>query len=265
MASTNLPIPSLGNKFVDLRDTLAGDSYNWSWERPLEQVNFLVIHSTSTPNNYTPQDIANQHVTQNGWGGIGYHFLVSQDGTVFYVGDISTARANVANLNEQVLGIGLIGSFNGEITPTAQQLESTHKLCEFFISNYPELINIKSWDKLRGHKELPNQTTTCPGDNWTVWRIQIVEGIGLVEQDETTKQNAQVESLQASLAAVNQQLFSLRELLQQREAEIARLKQAPPVLAVPTQEVKSVDETLTLVGALINLYKILFPARKAEQ
>src|SRR5206468_3619949 len=113
-------------------------NFNWNWIRTLEQVNFLAIHHTASEDTQTPQEIANYHINQNGWGGIGYHFLIAKDGTIFYVGDILTARANVANLNEQVIGIALIGNFTQGKIPSSEQIDSAHKLCEFFI-NYKDL------------------------------------------------------------------------------------------------------------------------------
>lgn len=263
MSKIDLTIPSLENKFIDLRDKILGDAYNFSWERNLSQVNYLAIHHTGGADTQTPQEIAEIHVTKNGWGGIGYHFLISKNGEVFYVGDISTARANVANLNEQVLGIGLIGNFVQGLTPSPQQLDSAHKLCEFLI-NFELLPNITAWDKVRGHKELPGQTTSCPGDNWEAWRIQIVEGFSqnrnegfVFNASQTPTLQSQVESLQASLAALNQQKISLQETLAQREQEIISLKQKSQ--QAPAKD----DQTLTVVGVLINLYKILFPPREA--
>lgn len=176
MARTDLSIPSLGNKFVDIRETIPGDSFNWSWVRSLSQVNYLAIHHTAGPDTQTPDQIANFHIQSNGWGGIGYHFLIGKDGTVFYVGDISTARANVANINEQVLGICLIGNFTSGRVPSNAQLDSAHNLCEFFIGSYPNLSNVDSWDDVKGHKELPGQSTVCPGDEWPSWRSKIVGG-----------------------------------------------------------------------------------------
>lgn len=176
MARTDLTIQTLGNKFVDLRDPIPGDSFNWSWVRPLSQVRYLAIHHTAGPDTQTPDQIANFHINNNGWGGIGYHFLVDKNGVVYYVGDISTARANVANLNDQVLGICLIGNFTAGREPTALQLDGAHKLCDFFINNYPALTNINNWDDVRGHKELPGQATACPGDNWPGWRPRLVGG-----------------------------------------------------------------------------------------
>ena len=249
MARTDLSIPSLGNNFIDLRDVLPGDAYNWSWERSLSQINYLTIHHTGV-DNQTPEQIANSHININGWGGIGYHFLINKEGEVFYVGDISTARANVANLNDQVLGICLIGNFiQGEI-PSDKQLDSAHKLSEFFIVNYPDLPNVNSWDKVRGHKELPNQTTSCPGDDWSSWRPQIVEGV--TDEAQTGVLQSQIANLQTSLATINQQAIFLQETLQEREQEIQHLKKC----LAPS------DTTLTIIQALVNLYKFVSPPGK---
>ena len=177
MSKIDLSVVSLGNKFVDLRDTIPGDSYNWSWTRPLSQVNYLAIHHTAAPDSQTPDQIANFHIQSNGWGGIGYHFLIDREGIVYYVGDISTARANVANLNEQVLGICLIGNFTN-VEPTSPQIDSAKKLCDFFINNYPDLPNVNSWDSVMGHKELPGQSTACPGNTWSLWKTKITSGGG---------------------------------------------------------------------------------------
>ena len=175
MAKIDLDIPSLADKFIDLRDSIPGDSYNFSWVRPSSQVNYLAIHHTAAPDTQTPNEIANFHINSNGWGGIGYHFVISKEGVVYYVGDISTARANVANLNEQVIGICLIGNFTS-IEPSAEQVDSCGKLCDFFINNYPDLPNIDSWDDVRGHKELPGQSTACPGNTWSAWKEKIISG-----------------------------------------------------------------------------------------
>lgn len=338
----NLNISSLSSKFVDVRDSIPGDCYNWSWIRPLSQVNYLAIHHTAGPDTQTPVEIANFHINNNGWGGIGYHFLIGKNGVVYYVGDISTARANVANLNEQVIGICLVGNFTSGRIPTSEQFDSANKLCDFFINNYPDLLNVNSWEAVKGHKELPGQSTTCPGDNWSFWRGQITEGgsgivfnspisqpptptptptsvtdrgaqiselyrivlgrdpdmgglqtytnssktideimksmvnspehreiVALAKQVPALK--SQVDSLQTSIASINQQLITTSEALQEREREINDLKfrvitqpsyeQSQPPLLPPEPQA---DHTLTIVGALMNLYKFIFPPRSTN-
>ena len=333
----NLNISSLGTKFIDLRGSIPGDSFNWSWIRPLSQVNYLAIHHTAGPDTQTPNEIANYHINNNGWGGVGYHFLISKDGTVYYVGDLSTARANVANLNEQVIGICLIGNFTSGRVPTEEQFDSAHKLCDFFINNYPDLTNLNSWEVVRGHKELPGQSTTCPGDNWPNWRGQIVSGLnissgGIVFNPTSSPQpvsdrgaqiteayrsilgrdpdmgglqaytngsmsvaeimvamihsdehrdliraakdaqglQSQINSLQTTLASVNQQVIFLQEAVSEKDQQVNDLKkqvlvnssQPQPTPAPDTQP--KVDTTVTLIGALMNLYKFIFAARSNE-
>lgn len=177
MARTDLVISALGSKFIDIRDSIPGDSFEWSWIRPFSVVKYLAIHHSASPDTQTPTEIANYHINNNSWGGIGYHFVVSRDGLVYYVGDIATARANVSNLNDQVIGICLIGNFTGGRMPTAEQIDSVHKLCEFFINNYASLTNLNSWDVVMGHKELPGQATACPGDDWPSWKQKIISGL----------------------------------------------------------------------------------------
>lgn len=174
MANNPLTISTLGDKFVDYRDPIWGDSYNWSWNRQFSEVEYLVIHHTVTAHDATPDDIALLHKAR-GWGGIGYHFLIAKDGTVYYVGDIGTARANVLDMNEKVVGISMIGDFT-QYLPTDEQIISCHKLCAYLLESglFP---NCKTWDKVVGHKEL--QATSCPGSSWDKtqsgdmwWRIK---------------------------------------------------------------------------------------------
>ncbi len=228
----SLSIPSLGNKFVDLRNSLPGDAYNWSWIRQVSEVNYLAIHHSATSDTQTPQEIASYHINNNGWGGIGYHFLIGKDGNVYYVGDISTARANVANLNEQVIGICLIGNFTQGKIPTQEQIDSTHKLCDFLI-NYPDLVNVNSWEALKTHKSLPGQSTVCPGDAES-WMNKIISPREIIfNQTPTQNQEAlnlrsQVDSLQTTLATINQQIIFLQEALQEKDQQIKNLIQTPP-------------------------------------
>lgn len=314
MAKIDLVIPSLGNEFIDLRETIPGDSYNWSWVRPLSQVNYLAIHHTAAPDTQTPDEIANFHIQSNGWGGIGYHFLISKQAVVYYVGDISTARANVANLNEQVIGICLIGNFT-DSEPTQKQIDSIRKLCQYLIDQ-PRLSNLKSFDSLKGHKELPGQATPCPGDTWPIWKAKItgsapsggsqpVGGLNpsqdsnrgakiaelhrkvlgrdpdmgglqtyinspltleeimksLVQSQEhqniieLAKQAdslvAEVENLQASLGLVNDRLINLQQTVVEKDMDTyssnGELKNHPKT-----------DQTLTIIQALVNLYKLVF-------
>lgn len=164
MPSTNLHPQTLINrgKWHDYRQGIWGDSFNWSWVRKWSQLKYLVIHHTVTKHDATPDDIALLHKAR-GWAGIGYHFVITKDGVVHYVGDISTARANVLNKNEQVIGITMVGDFTKHL-PSDEQIRSAHDLCKYFLTESPSLPTLSDWSQVVGHKDL--QATACPGTSW---------------------------------------------------------------------------------------------------
>lgn len=170
MANTPLHIPALveRQRFIDYRQQVRGNSFNWSWNRRPDEVLYLVVHHSVTEANKEPRaqvdEIADIHVDTRGWGGIGYHFVITDDGTAWYVGDVGTARANVKNINEKVIGICLVGDFT-QHNPTDEQILSAHDLCQFFLSQHSVWPKLHSWEaSVRGHKEL--QSTACPGTSW---------------------------------------------------------------------------------------------------
>lgn len=81
---------------------------------------------------------------------------------------------------------------------------------------------------------------------------------------------SQVQNLQTTLASLNQQVIILQETLQERDQEIANLqnrlsqcKQDAVSVSDAGERSGKIDDTLTIVGALINLYKSVFLPGKA--
>jgi hypothetical protein len=173
MGNFPLQIPALGKKFVDYRQQILGDSFTWSWVRPLSQPKDLAIHHSAGPETQTPDNIAAYHVRSRGWGGVGYHFIIARNGTTYYVGDLTTARANVANKNHLVIGICLIGNFMNGRLPSHDQFLSAHELCSHLLFHTPALTNINGWEDVIGHQQL--QATSCPGQDWLTWRKWLIK------------------------------------------------------------------------------------------
>lgn len=166
MSNIQIQIPELGSKYVDDRNRVWGDSYNWAFNRTTLQVTNIAIHHSVTAQTGDWKKevdvIANIHKNR-GWGGVGYHFVVGSDGTVAYVGDVGQGRANVLNKNEKVIGICFVGDFT-KVLPTDAQITSGHTLIKFLLGL--NMWNIKGWDGVVGHQEM--QSTACPGSNWKV-------------------------------------------------------------------------------------------------
>ena len=178
--SVNIAIPSLGDKFKDYRDPILGDSYNWGPVIQADKVKYFAFHHSVTPQ--TAKDdgdwkkecdyIAKLHVNGNGWGGVGYRFIICSDGTVAYVGDLSHGGSAVTNNNDIIFSACLVGDFT-KVLPTAAQIHSAHLLAKHFIEDMPQYPLINTWDDIIGHRDaaellhLPGATATkCPGDNW---------------------------------------------------------------------------------------------------
>jgi hypothetical protein len=187
MGNFAFTVPSLGSKYIDYRIQIPGDSFNWNWVHPLSEYTQIVIHHSAGPDTQTPDEIAGYHISSNGWGGIGYHFVITKNGTVYYVGDLTTARAHVANLNHQCIGVCLIGSFIEGREPPDDQLRSASVLCAQMLFRTPELSGVENWTDVIGHKNLGS--TRCPGDSWATWRARLLAAGEPSPQPTDTRRN----------------------------------------------------------------------------
>lgn len=69
---------------------------------------------------------------------------------------------------------------------------------------------------------------------------------------------SQVENLQTTLASLNQQVIILQEALQERDQKITELE----MKLIQPEQTERTDNTVTLVSAVINLYRFFFPPGK---
>lgn len=79
-----------------------------------------------------------------------------------------------------------------------------------------------------------------------------------------SSEQSQIESLQTTLASLNQQVIILQETLSERDQKIKDLemKLSEYRQTGKIEEKQRVDDTLTIVGALIKLSKFLSSLRK---
>ncbi len=177
----NLLIPSLGNKFVDYRKDIPGESFLWGPEIRADMIQYFAFHHSVTfqtaknDGNWKAEcdKIANLHLAR-GWKGVGYRFIICSNGIVAYVGDLSHGGSAVSGNNHIIFSACLVGDFTKEL-PTAAQVHSAHLLAKHFIFKMPQYPKIDSWDKVIGHQDAFNLLhlpgagpTACPGPNWRV-------------------------------------------------------------------------------------------------
>ena len=153
--------------------------------RPLSQITHLAVHHTATPATITPQRIAELHVApdssrgKEAWPGIGYHYFIYPDGSIDQTNPLEVASYHVHRHNVYSVGVVFAGSFmNGRI-PTSAQLRAGAHLLAWLMQE----LNIPL-ARVWGHREFPDNTTICPGSEWTLgnrWRDLLFERIEQVQ------------------------------------------------------------------------------------
>ena len=129
---------------------------------PLENrpaTNFLVIHHTGSGADIdaSAEEIHGWHLN-NGWAGIGYHYVVRKDGTVEQGRPHWTIGSHAYGKNSESIGIHLSGDFT-EASPTEAQIESTALLIANLCTDYGLPIDRQH---VFGHREVGE--SSCPGD-----------------------------------------------------------------------------------------------------
>lgn len=122
-------------------------------KRLLSRITGIVVHHSASDYG-GPKEIARFHTGTRGWPGIGYHFVISSDGTINQTNHIDTVSYHVGNFNTPTIGICLIGNLSKH-PPTPNQLESLKGLIGHLKSLLGRDLTVK------GHRDY--NPTECPG------------------------------------------------------------------------------------------------------
>lgn len=92
------------------------------------KTDLVVIHHSESPSDTSPLDIHKWHL-DNGWCGIGYHFLVNMEGNSINGRPYYTIGSHCKGQNDHSIGICLIGDFD-IVEPSENQLMGLDRLLE---------------------------------------------------------------------------------------------------------------------------------------
>lgn len=124
-----------------------------------EVTDMIVIHHTGGADiDASAEQIDGWH-KNNGWSGIGYHFVIRKDGTIERGRPEWAVGAHAYGENWHTLGIHLSGDFDSA-KPTEAQIESCAMLLANLCTDYELPIDD---DHIVGHRDL--MSTDCPGEN----------------------------------------------------------------------------------------------------
>lgn len=115
------------------------------------RTDYIVLHHAEA-SKATVQDIHQWHLN-NGWSGIGYHYYIRKDGTIYRGRPRDTIGAHCEGHNSNSIGICAEGDYMKE-TMSEVQKQSIIALCKELLSIYPNA-------KIVGHRDL--YPTACPG------------------------------------------------------------------------------------------------------
>jgi N-acetylmuramoyl-L-alanine amidase len=131
--------------------------------RSLDQITHLVVHHSATRPDVSAERMARYHVQDLGWPGIGYHFVIDEDGTINRTNELASVSYHAVQANAYSVGICFTGNFTEAIPPEAQ-LDAGAHLIAWLLQELDLPV-----DRIHGHREQVSGTT-CPGDQWFTGR-----------------------------------------------------------------------------------------------
>jgi hypothetical protein len=144
----------------DLTDALEKHEENRYRTRPLSDIRMLVVHHSAVPPSVGPRRIAQYHVNRLNWPGIGYHFLIGEDGVIYQGNSVETVSTHAGSEgNPYGVGICFLGRFMDGALPAPAQLQAGARLVAWLMQELSLDL-----DAIKGHREL--MQTACPGDQW---------------------------------------------------------------------------------------------------
>lgn len=122
------------------------------------RIDYIAIHCTATPEGQakTVEDIRREHKAQ-GWADIGYHYVVTLDGTVHEGRDVDLMGAHVSGYNPYSIGIAYVGGLENRPGVAYDKLKAkdtrTEKQKSALISLLQDLRRLYPKAIIQGHRD----------------------------------------------------------------------------------------------------------------
>lgn len=182
-------------KIIDKRNKLRKHPTKRYARRSRNQIKYIAIHHSASISG-SAEAFANYHVNSLGWPTIGYHYVIDKQGIIYWCNDLETISYHVGNSNSAAVGICMIGDFTKE-KPTPAQYQAALMLTKMLMDE----LNISSRNVL-GHREFPNNSTSCPAINMNQFRNDLKEDNQKMQ--EIKRLENKITQLEKLLAAQNE-------------------------------------------------------------
>ena len=144
---------------------------NFAWRGRTEEV---ILHHAEA-SSATVWDINQWHL-DNGWTGIGYHYYIRKDGSIYRGRPEWAVGAHATGHNDRSIGVCCEGAYMTETMPAAQ-LSALRALLRDIMGRYGALA-------LRRHRDV--NATNCPGDRfpWAEAQKYLEEDDGMLTYEQ---------------------------------------------------------------------------------
>lgn len=135
-----------------------------------EQTDAIVLHHIGNTNEDVSAATVHRWHRNQGWSGIGYHYLIRKDGTIEQGRPRDTVGAHCYGENWHTVGVNIVGNFQ-EAEPEPAQLESAKRLLAALCRNYGLEPGRNT---IFGHRDF--NSTACPGNNLYARLPELIKG-----------------------------------------------------------------------------------------
>ena len=166
----------------------------WNWKSGLSNrasTEYIALHHAAAVF-CTPQQIDNGH-KGNGWTGIGYHFFVRKDGTIYRGRPLWALGAHVAGKNHCSIGICAEGDYDIE-----EHMPDEQKYAIAELLNYLHKYHFPN-AKIVGHRDIG--ASACPGKYYPLNELINYKSILNNEEELTMPQYEELKKEIAELKA----------------------------------------------------------------
>lgn len=158
----------------DIVDQLVKHPTKTYGTRQLRAITHICIHHSAVSAAVPVENVAKYHVQDQDWPGIGYHYYVKPDGAIYQTQRIETVSWHVSHNNDYSVGICVAGDFT-YAPPPQIQIDAAARLVAWLMQelSLPE-------QNILGHKEFPDNDTSCPGETWLkrmTWKNMLLESV----------------------------------------------------------------------------------------
>ena len=113
--------------------------------------------------NWTVEMIHNMHRVERGWAGIGYHYYIRLDGSIYKGRPDSAIGAHCQGANTNSLGVAFEGNYDNRTQMPIEQYNSWCELKAYLCNQYGDM-------PVYGHRE--KGSSECPGKNFPLEKVK---------------------------------------------------------------------------------------------